>query len=135
MWNRVKKFCRFEIWCLFVWIIFFSTLIFNFGFPVEILVSGKNRFLSFRYFLKIISISFFFLVIFSRDFFFLIFDEYFYMYLWFILFWCLICEIGWWKFVDLIFCKEIQIFLLGTFSLLKIFGEKRFLNFGCNFSI
>lgn len=60
-----------------MWIIFFSTLIFNFGFPVEILVPGKNRFLSFRYFLKIISISvfFFFLVIFSRDFFFfLIFD-------------------------------------------------------------
>lgn len=78
MWNRVKKFCRFEIWCLFVWIIFFSTLIFNFGFPVEILVSGKNRFVSFRYFLKIISISvffFFFGYIFPGFFFFfLIFD-------------------------------------------------------------
>lgn len=61
-----------------MWIIFFSTLIFNFGFPVEILVSGKNRFLSFRYFLKIISISvffFFFGYIFPGFFFFfLIFD-------------------------------------------------------------
>ena len=52
----------------------FFTLIFNFGFPVEILVTGKNRFLSFRYFLEIISISVFFFVIFLWESIFLIFD-------------------------------------------------------------